>query len=344
MARRRSGKVTVRAVATEAGVSIATVSRVMNGHEYVTPETRALVQDALNRLGSTAVIPGSASEDRSADAVYVRCPYLLTDYFGMIVSSVAETLDLHGRRVILSAGDAAREASVISGLPDDPDIAGAIFIVPSETNEELEELRAQRFPFVVIDPRLQPPRDIASVSASHFAGARNLTAHLVELGHRRIGVIGGPQEWLASEYRLAGHTSALADAGLLTSSELIVRNREPVTDWGYDSACRLLALPERPTAIVAFNDKSAVGALRAAFEHGLRVPEDISITGFDDLYLSLSTLPRLTTVRQPLEEMGRMAVTLLMRLIAGHALEALHIELATHLVIRDSTGPAPDSR
>jgi LacI family transcriptional regulator len=127
------------------------------------------------------------------------------------------------------------------------------------------------------------------------------------------------------------------------SIELIVRNREPVTDWGYDSACRLLDLPERPTAIVAFNDKSAVGALRAAFEHGLRVPKDISITGFDDLYLSLSTLP-MTTVRQPLEEMGRMAVTLLMRLIAGHAVEALHIELATHLVIRDSTGPAPATR
>ncbi|HEY3478735.1 MAG TPA: LacI family DNA-binding transcriptional regulator [Streptomyces sp.] len=336
MARPQTPRVTVRAIAAEAGVSIATVSRVMTGQANVAPGTQALVRRAVERLGA----PAPARRGTADGAIYVRCPYVLTDYFGVIVSSIAETLDLHGRRVMLSAGDAAREAQVLPGLPNDPGIAGAILIVPPEPERELEALRARDFPFVVVDPRTPLPRDIASVSAANLTGARDVTAHLVELGHRRIGVIGGPGDWLASRSRLAGHTSALADAGVLPAPELL-RSIEPTADCGYAAACELLDLPQRPTALVAFNDKAAVGALRAAYERGLRVPEELSITGFDDIDLSRSTVPRLTTVRQPLEEMGRMAVSLLMRLLDQHTVDTLHVELATQLVPRGSTGPAP---
>jgi len=334
VARTRSSRVTVRTIAAEAGVSIATVSRVMNGNGQVAEETRELVRRALDRLG--APIPVR----RGGDAVYVRCPYMLTDYFGLIVSSVAETLELHGRRVTLSAGDAVRGKDVLHGLPDDRSLGGAVLILPPESGEELAALRERGFPFVVVDPRTPPPRDLAAVSAAHFSGARNVTAHLTGLGHRRIGVIGGPAAWLASQARLAGHNSALADVGVLPAPELVVRDREPDSAAGHAAASLLLDLPDPPTAIVAFNDKSGVGVLRAAHERGLRVPEDLSLTGFDDLYLSRSTLPQLTTVRQPLAELGRMAVTLLMRLMDGHAVEALHVELATELVVRGSTGPA----
>jgi LacI family transcriptional regulator len=116
---------------------------------------------------------------------------------------------------------------------------------------------------------------------------------------------------------------------------------EPNTDNGYRAAGELLDQRPRPTAIVAFNDKMAVGALCAATERGLRVPDDLSIAGFDDIDVSRATQPMLTTVRQPLEEMGRMAVTLLMRLLERHAVEALHVSLATELIVRGSTGPAP---
>jgi LacI family transcriptional regulator len=317
-------------------VSIATVSRVMNGQANVTPDTRELVRRAVARLGASA----PARRGTAGGAIYVRCPYVLTDYFGVIVSSIAETLDLYGRRLVLSAGDAARDAQVLAGLPGDPAVAGAILVVPPEPERDLEALRAADFPFVVVDPRTPLPQDIASVSAANLTAARTVSAHLVGLGHRRIGVIGGPGDWLASRSRLAGHTSALADAGVLPSPELL-RSIEPTADWGYDAACQLLDLPERPTALVAFNDKAAVGALRAAYERGLRVPEDLSITGFDDIDLSRSTVPRLTTVRQPLEEMGRMAVSLLMRLLDRHTVDALHVELATQLVLRGSTGPVP---
>jgi LacI family transcriptional regulator len=328
----------VRAIAAEAGVSIATVSRVMNGHPHVAPDTQELVRKAVARLGA----PAPARRGTAGGAIYVRCPYVLTDYFGVIVSSIAETLDLHGRRLVLSAGDAAREAQVLPGLPGDPGIAGAVLIVPPEPEKELERLRAQDFPFVVVDPRTPLPPDIASVSAAHLTAARSVSAHLVGLGHRRIGVIGGPGDWLAGQSRMAGHTSALAEAGVLPSAELL-RSIEPTSEWGYVAACELLDLPSRPTALVAFNDKAAVGAVRAAYERGLRIPADLSITGFDDTYLSRSTVPRLTTVRQPLEEMGRMAVSLLMRLLDRHTVDTLHVELATQLVLRESTGPAPQA-
>ena len=333
------GRATVRDIAAETGVSIATVSRVLNDHTNVAPQTRELVLRAVARRRGPATEPLSGARPEPARAVYVRCPYLLTDYFGVIVSSVAETLELHGRQLVLNAGEAAQRLTVLPGLPDRPDVDAAIIILPRETDGELIALRARGFPFVVIDPRTPLPRDIAAVSAAHFAAARSVTAHLVGLGHRRIGVIGGPTGWLASDARLAGHRAALAEAGVLPAPELL-RNAEATTDSGHRTAGELLDLPERPTAVVGFNDKIAVGTVRAAYERGLRVPDDLSVTGFDDLDLSRATRPELTTVRQPLQEMGRLAVMLLMRILAHQELEALHIELASELVVRGSTGPA----
>jgi LacI family transcriptional regulator len=174
------------------------------------------------------------------------------------------------------------------------------------------------------------------VSAAHTGGARNVTAHLVGLGHRRIGFVGGPTEWLASQARLVGHTSALAEAGLLPDPGLRL-SVEPTAEEGHRAAGRLLDREDPPTAIVCFNDKVAVGALRAAHERGLRVPQDLSLCGFDDSDLSRAAVPALTTVRQPLEEMGRMAVSLLTRLLDGHAVDTLHVELATQFLPRGST-------
>jgi LacI family transcriptional regulator len=252
---------------------------------------------------------------------------------------VAETLALHGRAVLLDAGTAGQQASVLPSLPSRPGVAGAIVILPPEPGEQLAELRARGFPLVVVDPRTPVPRDIAAISAAHFAGARSMTAHLIGLGHRRIGVIAGPRNWLAGQARLAGHASALADAGVLHPAEL-TRAGEPTTEFGYRAAGELLTRPVRPTALVCFNDKAAVGALAAAAGRGLRVPADLSVTGFDDIDLAQATSPALTTVRQPLAEMGRMAVSLLVRLLDGHQVDALHVELATELIVRGSTAPA----
>jgi LacI family transcriptional regulator len=332
-------RVTVRDLAAHTGVSIATVSRVLNDQAHVAPETRDLIQRALTELGGDAPRRRSAPP-RDTGAVYLRCPYLLTDYFGLIVSSIAETLDLHGRQVVLNAGEATQRTPVLSALPGRPGIAGAIIVLPPEPGADLIALQSTGFPFVVVDPREEVPRDIAAVSAAHFAGARSLTSHLVELGHRRIGLIAGPDNWLAGDARRAGHNSALADAGVLPDPELALPG-EPTVHFGQAAARKLLALPQRPTALVCFNDKAASGALAAAAELGLRVPDDLSIAGFDDIDLAQATSPMLTTVRQPLQEMGRIAVGLLIRLLERHRLDALHVELATELIVRGSTGRAP---
>ena len=328
-------RVTVRDIAAHAGVSIATVSRVLNDQAHVAPETRDLVQRAIEQLGGRA----QSRRPPATGAIFLRCPYLLTDYFGLIVSSIAETLDLHGRQVVLNAGEATQRHEVLTTLPSRTGMAGAIVVLPPEPGADLVALQEAGFPFVVVDPRETVPRDIAAVSAAHFAGARSLTHHLVELGHRRIGLLAGPDNWLASTARRAGHVSALADAGVLPDPTLALPG-EPTVRFGYQAAQRLLDLPDRPTALLGFNDKAASGALAAAAQRGLRVPGDLSIAGFDDIDLAQATRPTLTTVRQPLQEMGRMAVSLLLRLLDRHRLDALHIELATELIVRQSTGPA----
>lgn len=334
-------KVTVRAVAAETGLSITTVSRVLNGQENVAPATRARVREVVERLGVRAPQP----RPRTAAAgpalpVFVRCPYLLTDYFGHIVTSVGETLGAHGLRMILDAGDAAIDSTVLRGLTARREVRGAVLILPPEAAEDLEALAARRYPVVVVDPRIAVPRGTVSITAAHFSGARSVTRHLVGLGHRRIGVICGPPYWLARDDRVAGHLAALSEAGVLGSPELM-RHGEPKDETGVLAGGELLDLPDRPTAVVCFNDKVAVGVLQAAAARGLRVPEDLSVTGFDDIDVSRATTPPLTTVRQPLQEMGRVAVTMLMRLLDGHRHDALSIELATELVVRSSTGPAP---
>jgi LacI family transcriptional regulator len=169
---------------------------------------------------------------------------------------------------------------------------------------------------------------------------RAATDHLLALGHRRIGVITGPAAFAATRERLLGVEGALAGARVLLERTLIAEG-----DWqiasGIEAARRLLARPHRPTAIFAFNDEMAVGVLRAAGSLGIRVPEDLSVVDFDDLDRAELLTPQLTTVRQPLAEKGRMAVSLLLRLLAGRRLDALRFELATALVIRQSTAAVP---
>ncbi|MFC1408880.1 LacI family DNA-binding transcriptional regulator [Streptacidiphilus sp. N1-12] len=328
---------TVRDLAARLGLSAATVSRALNGRAHVAEETRRRVQEAAGQLGSPAAQP--RPRPRSGP-VLVRCPYELTDYFGPIVSSVAETLRVHGREVLLDAGNAGYHDTVLRRLPARRDIAGAVLILPPEEPAELEALRASGTPFAVIDPRVRVPRDVLSVAAANAAGAQEATAHLAALGHRRIGVVSAAPALAASDARMTGHATALAQVGALVDPAL-VRAGEPVAATGYALGGELLDLPQRPTAVVCFNDKVAVGVLQAAAERGLRVPRDLSVVGFDDSDVSRATTPRLTTVRQPLLEMGSLAASALVRILEGHRAEALHIELATQLIVRDSTFRVP---
>src|ERR1700722_3856999 len=340
-----TGRVTVRAIAAETGLSIATVSRVLNGGANVAADTRQRVRQVVDRLGDRAPEPRRRPPARarvSRPSGFVRCPYLLTDYFGHIVTSIAETLALHGQSMLLDAGDAVVKSSAVRELPRRRDAYGALLILPPESRADLEALAARSYPFVVVDPRIAVPRGMVSISAAHFSGARAVTRHLIELGHRRIGVITGPPHWRTRDDRVGGHLAALSEAGVLGDPKLM-RYGEPAIKTGVWAGGELLDLRPRPSAVVCFNDKVAVGVLEAATARGLRVPQDLSVAGFDDIDVSRATTPRLTTVRQPLQEMGRTAVTMLMRQLDGHPHEALSMELETRLIVRGSTGPAPGS-
>ena len=214
---------------------------------------------------------------------------------------------------------------------------GAVVILPEETTEELEQALSDRYPFVVVDPLLPLGARIPTVSIAHRSGADQAMRHLLTLGHRRIAAITGPRGWLATEERRAAYHTTLAAAGIQPDPEFEVASDYQVGP-AIDAAATLLDLPEPPTAIFAFNDSIAIGALRAARDRGLRVPDDLSIVGFDDIEHATLVTPALTTVRQPLGELGRTAVNLLVRLLERTS-ETRHIELATRLVVRESTAP-----
>ena len=175
------------------------------------------------------------------------------------------------------------------------------------------------------------------MGTTNWQGCLTATRHLIELGHRRIAIIGGPEHLWSSRARLAGYRAALEAAGLPIPAELIRRDHF-CADGGRRQARELLAMPQRPTAIVAGNDAQAFGVLQALGERGLRAPEDLSVVGFDDVPVASWATPALTTVRQPL---AAMAATAFRMLHAPRTGEPHHIELATTLVIRESTGPPP---
>jgi LacI family transcriptional regulator len=335
------GRTTIRDIADLAGVSIATVSRVLNDRPDVAPDTRETVLQVVREHGFNRSRTARGLSRGRTGFVGLTLPLVADAYFGPILSGAAEALYEADLRIVLSPTlhEHDREVSLLERLVSES-TDGAILILPEESEDELKALQALGYPFVVVDPRERPPDGIPCVAAMHASGAKQATEHLLGLGHRRIAAIAGQEHWYATEERLLGMRAALAGAGILADPQLI-----RFSNWqepsGVLAAEVLLSLPEPPTAIFAFNDNVAIGALNAARARGLRIPDDLSIVGFDDTAQATIIRPQLTTVRQPLAELGRTGVSLLTRLIEGQRLDALRMELSTTLVIRDTTGPVP---
>jgi LacI family transcriptional regulator len=332
-------RLTIRDIADLAGVSIATVSRVLNGRDDVAAETRDAVSRVIRENGYTANRSARGLSAGRTGFVGVLVPLVYPAYFSSILAGAVEALSEQDLRVVLSptGHEHEREVSLIDrlmhGLTD-----GALIVLPEESSEELARLLDHSFRFVVVDPLLPLDERIPSVSAAHGSGAHQAMRHLLMLGHRRIAAITGPRGCVAVEDRLRGYHGALAAAGILADGDFVAESDFEIRG-GLEAARYLLDRAKRPTAIFAFNDNLAIGALQAARERGLRVPEDLSVVGFDDVEHATIVTPALTTVRQPLAEMGRTAVSLLMRLLEGQRFETVHVELGTRLVVRDSTAP-----
>ncbi|MBW6439072.1 LacI family DNA-binding transcriptional regulator [Actinoplanes hulinensis] len=324
--------VTISYIAQTAGVSIPTVSKVINGRSGVAAETRARVEALISQYGYRKSNP--VQRTNLMELVVDDLEHM----WGLeIIRGVQRVVREH--RVGLVLTEFGPDRNTIRYWIDDtiarrPD---CIVTVAQLSDSEQNQLRARGIPFVVLDPASEFPEDVPFVGATNWAGGRSATRHLAGLGHRDIAMISGPGH-LYCQARLDGHRSALQAAGLPIRDHDIIR--APLTeDGGHSAAVELLNRPRRPTAIFAGNDLQAVGVYRAAREHGLRIPQDLSVVGFDDLPIAAMIDPGLTTVHQPLTEMAMAATELALALGRGEPVSQTGIELATKLVIRGSTAP-----
>ncbi|MEV0719568.1 LacI family DNA-binding transcriptional regulator [Asanoa sp. NPDC050611] len=340
------GRATLAMVAESCGVSLPTVSKVLNGRADVAAATRARVEEALrahNYRPPGARTRGTTTSTRSIELVFddIISPYATEVLHGVTDGGDELAVDVVVRRLpTLSAKPPRTEAAWARRLTD-AGRKGLIVVTSELTSRQLAAFDRAGLALVVIDPVNLPRTDVVSVGATNWSGGLEATDHLIRLGHRRIAFVGGPAASSPSRARLHGYRAALENAGI-RSDPALIRNGAFDFISGLMLGSELLSEQEPPTAVFAASDPTAMGVFAAAQARGVRVPEQLSIVGFDDTYLTVMSTPALTSVRQPLREMGRVALRTLLSLIAGEKLDSHHVELATTLVVRESTAaPRP---
>lgn len=329
-------KVTISAIAEEAGVSVPTVSRVVNGRSDVAPDTRRRVEKLLNRYGYSrrAARPQTQPSARLIDLVFndLDSPWAVEIIRG--IEDVAHNAGL-GTVVSATHREPAAARQWLQNLRSRA--SDGVVLVNSDLDSPVQnELRRLNVPMVVIDPVGGSPVDTPTIGATNWAGGLSAVEHVISLGHLRVGFISGPRTLLCSRARLDGYRAGLEAAGI-AADDALIREGDFYHESGFHGGRALLNLNDPPTAIFASSDTMAFGVYEAVRQHGLRVPDDVSVVGFDDLPETRWSSPPLTTVRQPLAEMGALAARSLLRLAAGDTIESHRVELATELTVREST-------
>ncbi len=332
-------RVTIALIAEEAGVSIPTVSKVINGRPEVAPDTRQRVERLLHKHGYQRRTGQGDGPVGLIDLVFaeIESPWAME-----LVRGAEEAAHDADTNVVISvlhtkAGPGRDWVDRIAARRTD----GVIIIGSRLSARQSGQLTARSIPFVTVDPEGEPAPGVPSVGATNWNGGLSATRHLLELGHRRVGMIGGPADMLCSRARIDGYKAALDTAGIPIDPALI-RYGDFLVHSGHDHGHWLLDLDDPPTAIFAGSDLQAFGVFEAARQRGLLVPDDLSVVGFDDLPLAQSAWPPLTTVRQPLQEMAALATRMVLTIGRGGVPEPSRVELATDLMVRDSTA-APKS-
>ena len=332
---RGSRRLTLQQVAERAGVSTPTISKVLNGRPDVAPATRERV---LRVLHEEQYLP------RGASAVP-----LANKHIELVFDALANPNNLEMLRGILAAAAEHGTRVAVSLLPENVNArqwanelaragrAGLIMVTSQLTSEQHLRLQEADLPVVLIDPVNRVDESLASVGAGNWQGGVSAVQHLVDLGHRRIAMLRG-YECLADDARYHGYAAVLAEAGVAVDPDLVAR-----ADFRADAAVvaaeRILQRPDRPTAMFAANDLEALGVLEAARRLELAVPADLSVVGFDDSIVATTASPPLTTVRQPFAQMAAVAYRILRDRIESREPDSLGVELATTLIVRDSTAP-----
>ncbi|WP_225849442.1 LacI family DNA-binding transcriptional regulator [Streptomyces sp. HPF1205] len=330
-------RTTLADIAQAAGVSVATVSKVVNGRGDVAPQTRARVQELLYQHDYLAPV-FRHTEAAESPTIEVQFQGGVTSYVAKALEGIIDSAAEAGAMVVIS------KASRAPHWARDLVSAGrrALIAVTSVyTTAHLNELARAGLPMVVLDPLHLPDSRVNSVGATNFSGGLAATQHLLRLGHRRVAYLGGPAMAVCNQARMHGYRAAMEAEGAQVP-DAYVRPGEFTYETGLLGAAALLDLEEPPTAIFTGNDEIALGVIETARSRGLRVPEDLSVVGFDDTDIARMASPPLTTVRQPLREMGGAALRTALRLANADKVESHHIELATELVVRASTAPPGD--
>ena len=331
--------VTIMDVARASGVSYATVSRVLSGYEFVRESTRNRVMQAVEHLGYVANVQARSLAGGRSHIIGLLVPNLDNSYVGTIMAGIDQELEHANYELMLYTthhhprNESFYVNAIANGLTE-----GLLLIVPMDPATYLDTLREQNFPYVLID-QADTADNSNVIDATNWQGAYEATRYLSQLGHTRIAFITGALAVRSAVDRLRGYKAALADCGIPVMEELVIEG-DYQQKTGYEATKSLLQrLDAPPTAIFASNDLSAFGAMDAAREWGLRIPDDISIIGFDDIPQASLVYPKLTTVRQPLEQMGQIAVKMLLERIEDPSRPPQRVTLATQFVIRESCGP-----
>lgn len=368
-------RITIHDIARLAGVSKATVSRVLNHKPDVDPSTRERVMRIMEEQGFVPNPTASGLAGGRTHLIGVLVPSFTWPFIGDILRGVSEGLRYTSYELILySINDSMRnqdKGDIIDHILVSKQTAGLLAILPMEVASHVTRLHKYGFPVVLVDDQ-KLPTQIPSVGADNVLGGYQATQHLLRLGHRRIAHIHGPTQNLCAQERYQGYCRAFTEMGLTPDPDLVVQGNFS-TQSGYNGADKLFSLPhnQRPTAIFTANDQTAYGVIAAAETHGLRIPKDVALVGFDDIASSIHVRPALTTVRQPFDQMGQCAIERLISMIeAPHQIPSpmtyrssntigtgtyassgrktpndtdsadtpLHIQIATTLVVRASCG------
>ncbi|MEY9844106.1 LacI family DNA-binding transcriptional regulator [Streptacidiphilus sp. MAP5-3] len=329
---------TLAEIAREAGVSTPTVSKVLNGRADVAPATRERVEELLHQHGYQRRRSNSAPSSPLLELVF----HELESAWAMeVIRGVENVVREEGLSVVLSesSGRLSLGQSWMDGvLARRP--TGVVLVLSGLDKAQQAQLTSRDIPFVVMDPAGDPGQDVPAVGTTNWNGGLAATRHLLDLGHRRIGMVAGPRRMMCSRARIDGYRAALETAGVAFDPAL-VHEGDFHHETGYRVGLELLRRRDRPTAVFTGNDLQALGLYEAARELGLRIPEDLSIVGFDDLPIARWVGPPLTTVRQPLTEMAEVAARMVIDLARGNKPSTLRVDLATSLVERSSTAPPP---
>jgi LacI family transcriptional regulator, xylobiose transport system transcriptional regulator len=332
---RQEKPLTIAQIAELTGVSIPTVSKVVNGRSEVAPETRAMVENAI-RVHGYRRRRKRASSAALLELVFheLEGPYALE-----LIKGVEQVAREHRLGVVLSQLQGRHTPGrgwiedVLNRRP-----TGVIAVFSGPDASQRDKLRTREIPLVLVDPTGEPGHTVPSVGASNWSGGLSATRHLIDLGHRRIATITGPAHMLSSRARLDGYRAAMDTTGVPIDPALI-REGAFLVDDGLRHTRDLLRLPDPPTAIFACNDGTAIGIYQAADEAGRRIPHDLSVVGFDDLLPAPWMIPPLTTIRQPLTEMAVAAANMVVKLARHEVLPSNRLELSTTLILRGSTAP-----